>query len=119
MNQKEYGSNVLKVKQRDIILIKFPFSNLTGAKVRPALVLSNDKYNKYNLDTVVVAMTSNINPSEYKVFVENQDLESGYLPLKSAVRVDKPFSILQSKVLKKQAKLNQTKFEEFKTQLLN
>lgn len=45
-------------------------------------------------------MTSNLSVSEYKVFVENKDLESGSLPLKSSIRVDKPFSILQSKVLK-------------------
>ncbi len=104
----------MKVKQRDIILIKFPFSDLTGAKVRPALVISNDKYNSSKLDAVVVAMTSNISLSEYKFVVENKDLESGNLPAKSAVRVDKPFSILQSKVLKIQGKLNQAKFEEVK-----
>ncbi|MDJ0531865.1 MAG: type II toxin-antitoxin system PemK/MazF family toxin [Xenococcaceae cyanobacterium MO_207.B15] len=74
----------MKVKQRDIILIKFPFSDLSGAKVRPALVISNDKYNSSKLDAVVVAMTSNISLSEYK------------------------------KVLKIQGKLNQAKFEEIK-----
>ena len=36
----------MKVKQRDIILIKFPFSDLSGAKVRPALVISNNQYNQ-------------------------------------------------------------------------
>lgn len=104
----------MKVKQRDIILIKFPFSDLTGAKVRPALVISNNKYNSSKLDAVVLAMTSNASGAQYKVIVENQDLESGNLPLKSAVRVDKPFSISQSKVLKIQAKLNQQKFIEVK-----
>ncbi len=104
----------MKVKQRDIILIKFPFSDLTGAKVRPALVISNNKYNSSKLDALVLAMTSNASGAQYKVIVENQDLESGNLPLKSAVRVDKPFSISQSKVLKIQAKLNQQKFIEVK-----
>ena len=28
-------------EQRDIILIPFPYSDLTGAKLRPALILSN------------------------------------------------------------------------------
>ena len=113
-NQKGYGSNVLKVKQRDVILIKFPFSDLTGVKVRPALVISNDEYNLKKFDTVVLAMTSNLSVSKYKVVVANKDLESGSLPVKSAVRVDKPFSILQSKILKIQAKLNNTKLAEVK-----
>jgi mRNA interferase MazF len=108
MNLMDYGRNVLKVKQREIILIHFPFSDLTGAKVRPALVISNNPYNRTNLDTVVLS------PHPYKVLVEMQNLESGSLPLKSAIRVDKPFSVLQTKVLKIQAKITVNKLEEVK-----
>lgn len=114
MNPMGYGRNVLKVKQREIILINFPFSDLTGAKVRPALVISNNPYNRTNLDTVVLAITSNLSPHAYKVLIEMQDLGSGSLPLKSAIRVDKPFSVLQTKVLKIQAKIIVNKLEEVK-----
>jgi mRNA interferase MazF len=110
----DYGRNVLKVKQREIILINFPFSDLTGAKVRPALVISNNSYNRTNLDTVVLAITSNLLPYPYKVLIEMQDIEDGSLPLKSAIRVDKPFSVLQTKVLKIQAKITVNKLEEVK-----
>lgn len=103
----------MKVSQRDIILIKFLFSDLTGAKVRPALMVSNDSYNSANSDAVVLAITSNLSTSEYKVFIENRDLESGTMPVKSPVRVDKPFSVLQGKVLKVKAKVG-AKFEEVK-----
>lgn len=72
----------MKVKQRDIILINFPFSDLTGAKVRPALVVSNDQYNRNNLDALVLAITSNLSPYSYKIFIENKDLERGSLPVK-------------------------------------
>lgn len=65
----------MNVSQRDIILINFPFSDLTGTKVRPALVVSNDRYSSTSLDAVVLAITSNLSPSEYKVFIENRDLE--------------------------------------------
>jgi mRNA interferase MazF len=108
----------LKVKQRDIILIKFPFSDLSGAKVRPALVISKNQYNKDKLDCVVLAMTSNLSQSEYKVIVESKDLDNGSLPVKSAVRVDKPFSISQSKILKIQGKLKETKFKAIENIIL-
>ena len=108
----------MKVKQRDIILIRFPFSDLSGAKVRPALVISNNQYNKEKLDCVVLAMTSNLSKSEYKIFVESRDLDSGSLPVKSSVRVDKPFSVAQGKVLKIQGKLNLTKFKEIENIIL-
>jgi len=32
----------MKINQRDIILLPYPFSNLEGKKVRPALVVSNN-----------------------------------------------------------------------------
>jgi PemK-like, MazF-like toxin of type II toxin-antitoxin system len=57
----------LKLSQRDIILIPFPFSDLAGTKVRSALVISSNEYNKTSLDAVVVALTSNLSPSLFKV----------------------------------------------------
>jgi mRNA interferase MazF len=111
-NQMGYGNSALKVNQRDIVLINFPFSDLSGARVRPALVLSNDTYNSASLDAVVLALTSNLSRLDYSVLITNSDLESGRLPVDSAIRVDKPFSVLQSKVLKIQAKITMTKFEE-------
>jgi mRNA interferase MazF len=115
VSQTGYGNSALKVNQlnqRDIVLINFPFSDLSGAKVRPALVLSNNTYNSTNLDAVVLALTSNLSRLDYSVLVTNSDLESGRLPVDSAIRVDKPFSVLQGKVLKVQAKVTVTKFEE-------
>jgi mRNA interferase MazF len=114
MNQMGYGKSALKVNQRDIVLIEFPFSDLSGAKVRPALVISNQGYNTKSPDTVVLALTSNLSASDYKIFVSNRDLESGQLPVDSTIRVDKPFSVLQSKILKVQAKILVVKFDEVK-----
>jgi mRNA interferase MazF len=111
MSRMDCGSSALKISQREITLIPFSFSDLSGAKVRPALVISNDRYQTVYRDVVVLALTSNLAASDYKVLIENQDLENGRLPVKSAIRVDKPFSVLQSKVLKVQAKISIGKFE--------
>ena len=62
-------------------------------------------------------MTSNLFASEYKIIVDRQNLTSGSLPVKSAVRVDNPFSVLQSKILKIQAKLNTLKLKEVKKKI--
>ena len=111
MNQMGCGRVALKLSQRDIILIPFPFSDLAGSKVRPALVISNDIYNEGSLDAVVVALTSNTSRSLYKVVITHSDLERGRLPVVSAVRCDKPFSVLRSKTLKVQGRLSEEKFK--------
>lgn len=87
----------MRITQREVILIPFLFSDLTGTKVRPALVISNDEYNTNNYDVVVLAVTSNLSPGPFKVFLDCNDLDTGFLPVKSAIRVDKPFSFLQAK----------------------
>jgi len=106
------GRSALTINQKNIILIPFPFSDLSGSKVRPALVVSNNIYNNQNLDIVVTAITSNLSPNSCKVFLDRDDLEYGFLPVKSAIRVDKPFSFLQGKVLKILGTITTQKLEE-------
>jgi mRNA interferase MazF len=47
-------------KQGDILLIPYPYSDLTAIKQRPVLVLSNSYYNESHQDIVVAAITSNV-----------------------------------------------------------
>lgn len=42
----------------DVLLVRFPFTNGTGAKVRPALVVQNDQDNQRLSNVVVVAITT-------------------------------------------------------------
>ena len=39
-------------EQKDIILIPFPYSDLTGSKKRPALIISNQKLNKSDVQLI-------------------------------------------------------------------
>ncbi len=36
----------MKFFQKELVLLPFPFSNMEGTKVRPALIVSNDYFNK-------------------------------------------------------------------------
>ncbi len=45
----------MKYSRGDVILADLPFSDRTGSKVRPALVVQNDR-NNARLDDVIVAM---------------------------------------------------------------
>ncbi len=81
--------------QRDIVLLTFPFSDLESSKVRPAIVLSNDKYNRRSEDFVAVPLTSNLKLRDYAILVTNNELESGNLIGDSKVKVDRVFSVSQ------------------------
>ncbi len=81
--------------QRDIVLLSFPFSDLASAKVRPAVVLSNDRYNRRSEDFVAVPITSNLRLREYAILITNNELESGNLIVDSKVKVDRVFSVSQ------------------------
>ncbi|MBI3842937.1 MAG: type II toxin-antitoxin system PemK/MazF family toxin [Thaumarchaeota archaeon] len=81
------------VSQRDIVLLSFPFSDLKSSKVRPALVLSNNEYNRKFEDFIAVPLTTNLKSRDYSVLVSNRDLESGRLIVDSNIKVDRIFSV--------------------------
>lgn len=47
------------MKLGDIVLIKFPFTDLSASKVRPALVISSEEYNEREKDIIFMLITSN------------------------------------------------------------
>ncbi len=82
------------LKQREIVLVPFPYSDLSSIKRRPVLVVSNDEYNaKYN-DVIVTVISSKIRQDDsYSILLSDEDLEYGILPEESAIRVHKLFTI--------------------------
>ena len=46
--------------QGDVVLVLFPFTDLSSVKQRPGLVLSPERLNKVRPDLVVAAITSQI-----------------------------------------------------------
>ena len=80
-------------KQRDIVLIPIPFSDLSSKKRRPVVVISNDQYNKKNADIVVASLTSNLSSENaFCVEIDEKNIEGGKLPKKSRIRCDKIYT---------------------------
>lgn len=98
--------------QREIILVPFPYSNLSSSKKRPVLVISNNYYNKNYPDILIAVITSNLYKDDYSVTLHNDDLELGMLPEESIIKCHKLFTIEQSQVLKRFSILNEKKFDE-------
>ena len=45
-------------KRGDVVLVRFPFTDLTTTKKRPALVVSTDFYNQSQINLIIAAITS-------------------------------------------------------------
>ena len=81
------------IQQRSVVILPFPFSDLQRRKARPAIVISNDRYNKRSDNVVAIPLTSNPRPSEYSMPVTSRDMECGELVVDSNARIDKIFSV--------------------------
>jgi mRNA interferase MazF len=82
-------------KQKDIVLIPFPYTDLTGTKLRPAIILSNDKLNRTE-DRICCLVTSK--PSKEGILITQ--FETGELPFKSWVKPHRIFTI-DKKIVKR------------------
>lgn len=86
-------------KQGDIIVVRFPFTDGSDFKKRPALLISNETLNKTN-DYLLVQITSKLNIDGLSISIENYDSLDA-LPLKSFVRCHKIFTVHKSLILAK------------------
>ena len=85
------------MKTGDIVLIPFPFSDLTNIKLRPAVVVSETK-DKYK-DLIVCAISSQLPtaPSIAEIII-NPDGKNG-LRVASVIKVDRIFTLKQERVV--------------------
>lgn len=104
-------------KQREIVLVPFPYSDLSSNKRRPVLIVSNNDYNQSFEDVLVCVITTNDYTDEYSVELSNNDLEIGILPESSVVKAHKLFTIHQSKIIKKFSVAKSDYFELIKAKI--
>ena len=92
----------------DVVVVPFPFSDLSESKRRPALVLVDLAGN----DLILCQITSQTISDEMAVSIDHADFESGGLSLVSNVRPNKLFTADEGIVLYKAGRLNSDKINE-------
>jgi mRNA interferase MazF len=70
----------------DIVLVPFPFTDQSGAKKRPAVVVSSAAYNEARRDVVIMAVTSQIKSSGIFGEVIVEDWQAASLLKPSAIK---------------------------------
>lgn len=100
--------------QGSLVLVPFPFTDLSGAKKRPALVVSPDWFNRTYEDIILAAVTSANSTlrEEIEVPLVQTDLSSGSIPQESLIKIAKLFTCHRDIVLKEVAKVSMKKVAE-------
>jgi len=86
----------------EVVLVPFPFADLTVAKQRPALIISSKSYNDTHAEVLIIAITSqipaSIPPEEYLLSPEEQGA-AGLLK-QSLVKTGRIFAIDKRQIRK-------------------
>jgi len=85
-------------EQKEIVLIPFPFSDLTGSKQRPALIISNKKLNRTE-DRICCLVTSK--QSGELIKITNNDFKESGLPFESYIKPHRIFTVNRAIIRKK------------------
>ena len=109
----------IKFKQKDILIVPFPYTDFSSVKQRPVLVLSKDEYNLNTEDIIVCGITSNLKDAKHSILIDNKDLIEGNIPLTSRVKIDKIITLNKSLVKKKIGSINDKTFNKIKEEILN
>jgi len=97
-----------KYKKGDIILIRFPLTNASELKVRPALVIRNQS----DQDLTLLPISTKINLHQNDLVIEEKNYKQTPLPIESVVRVSKITTVHSELAIKKVSELNASFFKE-------
>ena len=97
----------------EIVVLPFPFSDLTSTKKRPALILAT----LIGDDIICCQITSEARYDKYSIVLNNDDLKEGNLHQTSMIRPNRLFTADKSIILTKIASLKDKKVNEVQEQL--
>lgn len=101
----------MEIKQGDIVLCRFYFSDMKQSKNRPVLVL---KDNLPHGDFMAVAISSKIEQLfEDEMLLQTNDFITGTVPKESKIMLRKTFIVSKSVIEKKYGSLTSKSFEKY------
>lgn len=88
------------MKRGDVVIIDFPYSDATGSKVRPSLVVQSDALNAIRDDVILAIITSmSSGRPDTEILIELTDEPSSGLRFDSYLQCDTLVTLDQSLVL--------------------
>ncbi len=110
------------MRKGDVVLVTFPFTDLSSVKVRPALTISNDSYNACQDDIVLLLITSkvsNISPDDYLLESDNPEFAVTGLRKTSVFRIGKIHTLKKTLINSKLGIIGPSVLKEIEDRLRN
>lgn len=108
----------MNISQKDIVLLPYPFSNLQERKVRPAIIVSNNNFNRMCPDCIALPLTSVLREDAFSIPLNQKDMKNGKLVKPSCIRIDKMFSVEKKLVQFKIGTVSDFFFDKLKSELI-
>lgn len=99
----------------DIVVVPFPFSDLSQSKKRPAVVLADLN----GEDLILSQITSQNIYDSYAIKISENDFKNGSLNKASNIRPNKIFTADEGIILYKVAHLNEEKIQEVTDKIIS
>jgi mRNA interferase MazF len=99
----------------DIVVLPFPFSDLSDSKIRPAVVLAQANKN----DWILCQITSNPYGDAQAIVIDRTDFKSGMLRLQSYARPSKLFTANQKLIVSIEGTLKPEKLIEIRQAIID
>lgn len=99
----------------DLVVVEFPFSDLSGSKIRPALVVGSLTGD----DIILCQITGEDRQDNYTVYLKNNDFYVGNLAGDSMIRTNKLFTADKSIIECKIGSIKNNKIKEVEEKIIN
>jgi mRNA interferase MazF len=90
------------MKRGDVVLLDYPYSDASGSKVRPVLIVQNDRDDQRLTNSIVALITKNVSrvhePTQLLIDVSTPEGQQSGLNQTSAVTCGNLFTVAQTKV---------------------
>ena len=102
-------------KKGEIVLVKFPFTDMSDFKVRPALIMRNQD----DEDVIILPISTTIKLKKHDLVIKNPHYSGKPLPVPSAIRIGKICTIQTNLIIKKISKLKVEFFRQVQFSLFH
>lgn len=99
----------------DVVVVPFPFSDLTDTKRRPALVVATLTGD----DVILCQITSQKHSDSYSVLLQPSELPSGCLEHTSYIRPNRLFTADSNIILRQAGRVTQSKMQDVIARLVS